>query len=93
MSVKQYIVSLISFITLFLLIASGINYFVNPYLVFKDRRIENVNFYKSDINNYMRLAKAYHPINQNKKYEILLVGNSRSEMGLDPQNVCLRDIF
>jgi len=87
MNASRYvlIVSLFS-IGLFALVGA-FNYVINPYLVFPDHRMDGLNTYKSDINKFVRQAKAYHPLD--RSFKTLLVGNSRVEMGLDPAHSCL----
>ena len=87
MAAQRYIASF-TLLVLVLLLAVGLfNYAVNPYLIFDDNRTEGFNAIKADINDYVRQAKAYHPLNQ--KIDTLIVGNSRVEMGMDPEHQCL----
>lgn len=64
------------------------NYFVDPYLIFGTKRIAGFNNIKADINNFVRTTKAHHP--NLGEWDTLLVGNSRIEMGLDPQHPCFQ---
>ncbi|MDE1464940.1 hypothetical protein [Spartinivicinus poritis] len=66
-----------------------LNWVVDPYLLFGSPRISGVNYYKADINNYVRVTKAYQPLT--KPWNTLIVGNSRVEMGLDPNHQCFQD--
>ncbi|MBU2676968.1 MAG: hypothetical protein KJP16_07770 [Gammaproteobacteria bacterium] len=63
-----------------------LNYVVDPYLAFGSPRINRFNAVKTEINDYVRTAKAFEPF----RYEtdVLLAGNSRIEMGLDPDHAC-----
>lgn len=86
MNINRYL-TLVTLFTVTLL--SGIasfNYFINPYLIFDVPRIEGLNSIKADINSHVRMAKTYHPLN--KIITTLLVGNSRIEMGINPNNKC-----
>lgn len=65
----------------------ALNYAVDPYGVTGAPRIAHFNLYKVDINDYSRLLKRYQPARG--RYDTLIVGNSRVEMGLDPSHPCL----
>ncbi len=67
-------------------ITIGVNYLVDPYLVFGSERHQGVNATKVDIGEHVRLSKAYHPTSMH--WTALLIGNSRIEMGLDPNHHC-----
>ncbi|MCX4026810.1 hypothetical protein H0A36_01405 [Endozoicomonas sp. SM1973] len=64
------------------------NWLVDPYLLFGTPRISGLNYYKADINNYVRVTKAYQP--SKMSWDTLIVGNSRVEMGLDPTHQCFQ---
>lgn len=78
------------FISLILLAVTvtAFNFFIDPYLLFDSKRIASVNEKKSDINNFIPVSKAYHPLA--KRPDLLIVGNSRVEMGLNPRHACLK---
>lgn len=87
MTSTRYVTTLFVFIIALLALVASFNYVVNPYLIFSDKRINGLNQYKADINKFVRQAKAYQPISL--PIHTLLVGNSRVEMGLNPQHRCL----
>jgi hypothetical protein len=57
-----------------------LNYLADPYGIFNSFRIENLNKYKPDAKEYLRLSKPYH-INY-REPEILLLGTSKVARGL-----------
>tara|TARA_R110002110_G_scaffold91264_1_gene237361 strand:- start:11065 stop:12216 length:1152 start_codon:yes stop_codon:yes gene_type:complete len=88
MSVSVYIKSLLGFTLALALLVVGFNYVVDPYAITGVTRIEGLNARKTDINNYTRLSKKYQPLDA--QYTALIVGNSRVEMGLNPQHQCFQ---
>ena len=62
------------------------NYLVDPYLVFGTPRIKGFNKTKVEISNYVRTSKVYQPTFA--RWDTLIVGNSRVEMGLNPDHAC-----
>ncbi len=66
-----------------------INYKIDPYLIFNSPRIDNLNQYKTDINSHIRGSKAYHPTYY--EWDALIIGNSRVEMGLNPEHECFKE--
>lgn len=71
-------------------ITALMNFIVDPYIVFGSSRIHGFNQVKTQINDYVRVAKAFEPFRQDT--DILLAGNSRIEMGLDPDHACFKKI-
>lgn len=64
-------------------LAGAVNVLVDPYDVFRYARIPGVNIDKPAIESQVRLAKAYQI--RRLKPEIMVLGNSRVEMGLDTE--------
>lgn len=62
------------------------NYLVDPYGITGAPRISGFNHFKADINDYARQYKKYQPLQ--REYDTLVLGNSRAEMGIDPQHAC-----
>lgn len=60
------------------------NWFIDPFGMFWSPQIERVNLVKPEAGKRSRITKAYQ-VNEIKP-EILIVGNSRVEMGLNPNN-------
>jgi len=70
-------------LSLFLIFGS-FNYFVNPYSVFNVERINGFNAIKPESSNRVRIFKKYQPVYVQPN--LLIIGNSRVEMGLDPNH-------
>lgn len=67
----------------FIALAGAVNVLVDPYDVFRYVQIHGFNTDKPAIENQVRLAKAYQI--RKLKPEIMVLGNSRVEMGLDTE--------
>jgi hypothetical protein len=86
MSPRRYLG--VFFVTL-LIAASAVtafNYAVDPYLVFGSARVDGFNAIKVDVNSRVRTAKVYQP--ESGVWDTLIAGNSRVEMGIDPDHRC-----
>lgn len=70
-----------SFFFLLFSIAS-FNWFIDPFGMFWSPQLENFNQLKPEAGSRSRITKAYQANNINP--EVLIVGNSRVEMGLNP---------
>ena len=88
MTAKAYLFRTISYGLLVVFAVMGINYAVDPYAITGMPRISGVNEYKVDINDRVRLMKKYSPLTT--QHDVLILGNSRVEMGLNPANKCFR---
>jgi hypothetical protein len=73
----------ISFSAVILVIAV-FNWFIDPFGMYWSPQVENVNQVKPEAGTRSRITKAYQ-VNSIKP-QVLIVGNSRVEMGLDPTN-------
>lgn len=71
---------------IFLFVTAAFNYLVDPYGLFDTKRIEGFNATKPAAGVHVRLAKPYQVINFAPK--AIITGNSRPEMGLNPDNAC-----
>ncbi|OKY26726.1 hypothetical protein [Thalassotalea sp. PP2-459] len=72
-----------SFITILLLIGvGGINWFIDPFGMYWSPTISNINKVKPEASNRVRISKPYRV--EHVKPDVLLMGNSRVEMGLSP---------
>lgn len=90
MSARRY---LARFATAFCTLAAAtamLNVLVDPYLVFGSTRLEGFNQVKTEINEYVHTAKAFEPFRRHT--DVLLAGNSRVEMGLDPAHICFAQL-
>ena len=73
--VKKYSINFLLSILLILLSISVFNWLVNPYDIFLSPNIEGVNLYKSEVERYTRLSKAYQI--ENIKPEVIFLASSR----------------
>lgn len=86
MNSKKYLVYFVSWVCLCVLLVAGFNIAVDPYAIFGTPRWAGVNEYKADISPYVYLSKPISALRQHP--EVLIVGNSRVEMGLNPAHPC-----
>ena len=86
MSAKRYLIWFFTTLSALAAISASLNYVVDPYLVYNSPRVEGFNRKKIEINDYVRIAKAFEPFR--RATDILIAGNSRVEMGLDPGHAC-----
>lgn len=66
------------------------NYTINPFNMFDVQRIEGLNTYKPEAPKRIRTYKKYQPFYSEPN--VLIVGNSRVEMGLSPKNYSLKQL-
>lgn len=85
----RYMKTFIAGIFCLLTTATAINVFVDPYDIFATPRLSGVNTYKSDINNFVRTQKAL--LSERDNFDLVFLGNSRIEMGLNPKLSCLKE--
>lgn len=90
MSARRYLAWFSMTFLFFCVLTAGLNLVVDPYLVFGSPRVKGFNQVKVDINEFVRTAKAYHPFGAGT--DVLIAGNSRVEMGLDPSHRCFSEI-
>ncbi|WP_371187602.1 hypothetical protein [Thalassotalea maritima] len=90
MSPSKFLISFFSaFVVLMTLIAT-INIVINPFDIFNIGRFDKINKIKPYISDRVRTTKLYQPFFNN--INTLIIGNSRVEMGLNPQDFP-KDIF
>jgi hypothetical protein len=89
--------SVVSYLKVFLLtilagiaLTATINYVVNPFDIYQSISISHFNRDKTQLKNRERLWKPY--IERKIKPEVIILGNSRSERGLDPEHPALLKI-
>ncbi len=61
-----------------------LNYFVDPYILYGSQRIEGFNKIKPKAGTHSKQSKIH--LARNSDINTLIVGNSRPEMGLDPEH-------
>ncbi|MCF6337465.1 MAG: hypothetical protein L3J84_05875 [Gammaproteobacteria bacterium] len=71
---------------LLLITTAGLNYLVDPYGLFGTSRIAGFNEKKPTANTRVRVVKPYQVTRVQP--HALIIGNSRPEMGLDPDHEC-----
>lgn len=90
MNARRYITWFVATFLALTAITSISNFVADPYLVFGSPRISGFNQVKTEINDYVRTAKAFEPFRH--PTDVLFAGNSRVEMGLDPDHACLKKL-
>jgi len=83
---KQF---LLNFLAAFFVSASavaGFNYLVDPYGLFSSPRVQGFNVKKPKAGDRSRVVKPYQVLRVQPR--TLVAGNSRPEMGIDPQSAC-----
>ena len=70
-------------------LGAGLNYLVDPYSLFGTRRIPGFNERKPTASERVRVTKPY--MASRAKPRVVIGGNSRPEIGLNPQSVCWKD--
>lgn len=84
MTSSQYLKSVIT-ISFCLFLSIGLfNYLINPFNIFDISRISNINEIKPEASKRIQVYKKYQPLFAYP--DVLIVGNSRVEMGLDPDH-------
>lgn len=83
---RTFIRSWICFSLLGLLLVAGLNIAVDPYSVFGTPRVVGFNALKPSIGTKVRMAKVHQVMTVRPK--AIVIGNSRPEIGLDPDHPC-----
>ncbi|WP_022948524.1 hypothetical protein [Methylohalobius crimeensis] len=87
---KSYLITWLLTVCLCLVGIGVLNYLVDPYGLIETIRIDGFNDDKPAAANRSYLFKPYQVIR--RQPEILIIGNSRPEMGLNPRHECLRKL-
>ncbi len=90
MNARRYLTWFIAIFVALSAITVTVNIIVDPYLVFGSPRMDGFNQVKTKINEYVRTAKAFEPFRY--RTDVLLAGNSRIEIGLDPDHACFTQL-
>lgn len=88
MTHKKYVVVLLVGVVSILLATSLVNVLVDPYDIFGSNRYAGFNSTKPFAGNRVRVAKPYQLART--KPTTLIAGNSRPELGIDPESACWR---
>lgn len=83
---SSYIRWLIGFTFLILAVCASWNWFVDPYDMFGNTRIKDINQTKPVAESRERISKPYRILDVQPR--TLILGNSRPELGLDPSYHC-----
>lgn len=86
MSIKKYTYLFVFFSCFIAITLSSANYLVDPYMLFNADRISGFNEKKAAVSNYSALYKPYNVTHIQP--QTIIVGNSRPEMGIDPESSC-----
>ena len=73
---KKYTINLLVSLTVVLVLIAGINWFVNPFDIFRSAEIEGFNKYKPALGRYERLSKTYQV--RKLKPDYIILGSSRA---------------
>ena len=73
-----------------LLLVSGVNVLIDPFAIFSTPEITGINQRKTEFFKHIRLVKAYAI--RRLQPDVLLLGNSRAELALDPMHPALNQI-
>ncbi|OFI34066.1 hypothetical protein BFC17_21190 [Alteromonas lipolytica] len=80
----KYIRHFVSAFILTILGIGGINWFIDPYGMHWSPKITGINKNKTEAGNRVRLTKQY--VVDSLRPEVVIIGNSRVEIGLDPKS-------
>jgi hypothetical protein len=86
---KRFLLVLGTTFLLVSLCAAGFNYLVDPYGLFGSHRVAGFNALKPTASERVRVTKPY--MATRAKPRVVVGGNSRPEMGLNPQSPCWKD--
>ena len=86
---KRFNYIFLSLASIPVLVLGIINAFIDPYSVLKSPKISRLNESKPEMLSHVRLYKAFDIIEL--KPEVILLGNSRAEWGLDPEHLLFRE--
>ena len=87
---KRFLLTMGATFLLLCLCAAGFNYLVDPYGLFGSPRVTGFNELKPTASERVRVTKPY--MATRAKPRVVIGGNSRPEIGLNPQSPCWKDI-
>lgn len=87
---KRFLLTMGATFLLLCLCAAGVNYLVDPYGLFGSPRVTGFNELKPTASERVRVTKPY--MATRAKPRVVIGGNSRPEIGLNPQSPCWKDI-
>jgi hypothetical protein len=83
---KRFFLAFAATFLLACLLGAGLNYLVDPYGLFGTRRIAGFNELKPASTERVRVTKPY--MASRVRSTVVIGGNSRPEIGIDPQSAC-----
>ena len=83
---KRFLLALGATFLLLCLCAAGFNYMIDPYGLFGSRRVTGLNELKPTASERVRVTKPY--MATRAKPRVVIGGNSRPEVGLNPKSAC-----
>lgn len=86
---KRFLWVLFATFLLVCILGAGFNYLVDPYGLFGTRRVSGFNELKPTASERVRVIKPY--MASRAKPKVVIGGNSRPEMGLNPQSACWKE--
>lgn len=86
MSATKFIALWFGLLVVIAAVVGGFNYLIDPYSLFGTPRIAHLNATKPANGRKIRLSIPYAM--HRYRPEVILAGNSRAEMGLNPRNIC-----
>jgi hypothetical protein len=87
---KRFLLAMGATFLLLCLCAAGFNYLVDPYGLFGSRRVTGFNELKPTASERVRVTKPY--MATRAKPKVVIGGNSRPEIGLNPKSACWKDV-
>ncbi|WP_417317446.1 hypothetical protein [Emcibacter sp.] len=88
MSMKKFFLFWLAFVLLFLAAAATLTYVTDPYLMYGHAPKEGFNAVKPEAGPHSRQARLH--VAHRTDMDVLIVGNSRVEMGIDPDHELFR---
>lgn len=85
---KKFVLKTLLLITLFIFTIAIFNWLIDPFDIFNSPKIDGLNVNK--VSSYPRTYKAFHL--KKLKPEIIFLGTSRTEGGLDPKNKNIKKV-
>ncbi|WP_262695927.1 hypothetical protein [Kordiimonas aquimaris] len=82
----NYIKKMLSITIALVVLTSGFNIIIDPHRLFDTPLIKGINAYRPEAINAAARSKKYNVLR--RKPHTVIIGNSRPEMGLSPENIC-----
>ncbi|MFN3983854.1 MAG: hypothetical protein ACK4KV_00110 [Rhodocyclaceae bacterium] len=86
---RRYLTTLVATALTILVMAAALNYWIDPYGIFGVTPVRGINALKPEAAERARVVKPYQA--ERLRPRTIVAGNSRPEMGIDPESTCWRD--